>query len=143
MKTINDYIKEAFIRKDNIKQIRKSDADDKPYLFLPIVGDIHTAFNKSVKFTNYDELIEYLNESVYVPSVFKFSNGKADITDIHTELNTNAPIFINMPAEYKKLCPELYKLRVDFNIPKEAINKHLHGMNYFMGNINCSEEELK
>ena len=143
MKTIDTYIKEAFIRKDNIKQIRKSDADDKPYLFVPIGGDIHTAYNKSVRFADYDELIEYLNNSTYVPNIFRFNNGKGDITDIHTEINTDAPVFVWMPKEYKELCPKLYKLRVDFNIPKEAIDKHLNGMNYFIGNINCSAEELK
>lgn len=152
MKTIDTYIKEAFITKDNIKQISQAAKDaGAPYIFLPVgnstpdaktnVADI---YKRSFRFSELDELLNYFNYSVLVPSIFRYSDGDVKIKDIHTEETPHmAKVITEMPEEYKSLCQQLYGLRVDFIPPSKAIEKHLTGKNFFIGNINCTAEELK
>ena len=143
MKTIDTYIKEAFITKDNIKQISQS-ANDNPYVFIPINRFSSIAYKESFKFYSYEELCTKLYETNRLPKVFNGPDGKPEIIDIHTSKTpSTAQIVREMPDDFKEICPQLYGLKLDFKLPEDAKEKHLTGKNYFVGNINCTAEELK
>ena len=54
-------LEEAFITKDNIKQISKSSNDNKPFMFMPAHPAKQLMFSDIKEFESYDELFEYFN----------------------------------------------------------------------------------
>jgi hypothetical protein len=146
MKTINTYIKEAFITKANIKQISQQANDKKDrWYFLPFTKRICStakfepeSFDYIEEFSTYEELVQIVTNSEFAPNYIKDNIKEVYITDIATVETLDDDVFNAAPDEYKESFKNSYLLYVYIKRPFYARQG-----DYLVGYVNCDDDAIK
>lgn len=157
MKTIDTYIKEAFITKDNIKDLAKNPgATTYQYMFIACPRPGHgreffkDPFLKHMKeFETYDELINYFSNDyeglLYTPPVYKYykaeDSGTRIVKMITKEPGNGKKMIEGLPRKYADDFKVCYKLYLDIRYNTSG-NKYTRE-DFFVGFVNCSVEEME
>lgn len=142
MKDIHEYITEAFIRKDNIKQA--ADVNMPVYYFVPTVGDKTDPFEFVQKFKTYNELLDviYNNPDTRNNIFGKYKLNIDDIVDIHARMASQENRLRHyIPAEYKKEFKKYYLIHIVF--PYNLHGNSSKNTSLCAGYVNCSDEIIK
>lgn len=145
MKTINTYIKEAFINKSNIKKISQQANDNKDkWYFVPFTKRISSltkfddeSFDYIEEFSTYEELVQIITNSEFAPNYLKDNKKDVYISDIATVETLDDDVFDAAPYEYKESFKNSYLLYVYLKRPLYARE------DYLVGYVNCDSDAIK
>ena len=157
MKTIDTYIKEAFITKDNIKDLAKNiSGATHQYMFIACPRPGHgreffkDPFLKHTKeFDTYNELINYFSNDpeglLYTPPVYKYykaeDSGTRIVKLVTKERGKGKDMIEALPRKYEDDFKVCYKLYLDIRYNTSG-NKYTRE-DFFVGFVNCSAEEME